>query len=45
MFWGPQFQMYTFLHLWHLFPPFFKMAVVNTNVNITQTLRHLEQFC
>ena len=30
--------------LWQLFPPFLKMAVVNTNVPISQTLRHLEQF-
>ena len=29
----------------YLFPPFVKMAVVNTTVTISQTLRHLEQFC
>ena len=29
--------------LWHLLPPFLKMAVVNTNVPISQKLRHLEQ--
>ena len=27
----------------HLFPPFLKMAVVNTNVPISQMLRHLEE--
>ena len=27
--------------LWHLFPPFVKMGVVNTNIPISQKLRHL----
>ena len=30
--------------LCHLFPPYLKMAVVNTNVPMSQIVRHLEQF-
>ena len=27
----------------HLFAPFLKIAVINTNVTISQALRHIEQ--
>ena len=39
----PDFKYTIIWLLRHLFPPFLKMAVVNTNVPMSQTLRHLEQ--